>query len=70
MHSLCPSLPVPALGGQAPQGYMILGKILIVNTVAVLAQGTRWAVAPAQAYFPMAFQCFLFDFQKKIQCEM
>ena len=62
MHSLCPSLPVPALGGQAPQGYMILGKILIVNTVAILAQGTHWAVAPAQAYFVMAFHCFLFDF--------
>ena len=65
MHSLCPSLPVPALGGQAPQGYMILGKFSTADTVAILAQGTRWAVAPAQAYFTMAFQGFLFDFQKQ-----
>ena len=64
MHSLCPSLPVPALGGQAPQGYMILGKFFNANTVAILAQGTHWAVAPAQAYFIMAFQCFFFDFPK------
>ena len=61
MHSLCPSLPAPVLGGQAPQGYMILGKFSSADTVAILAQGTHWAVAPAQAY--LNAPCWRLQFQ-------